>query len=163
MIFQYGYSYVDPGFSIFGIILTIIAAIWIYNDAKSRGYDGTGYALLTCCTSCCCGLCCYFIFGRKDPIPSPNITYQSNDPNNSYSWSYSHQNDKTVDLSQPTWKENPPSLSSDSYTTSSSSIDSSKSLETKTTDNNKEKFCPICGTKLVIDAKFCFNCGSAQK
>ncbi|MHA1647112.1 MAG: hypothetical protein ACTSVL_06040, partial [Promethearchaeota archaeon] len=64
MIFQYSYYYDPSPFiisSVVGVIINIIVAVLINNDAKKKGMDGTIYVVLTCLCGFCIGGIAYLI------------------------------------------------------------------------------------------------------
>ena len=170
MIFQYGYYYDSSPFiisSVVGVIINIIVAVLINNDAKKRGMDGTIYVVLTCICGFCIGGIAYLIASSNHPhqtYASSQRSYANANPNvygqqrsaqpRSYGQSQTYNQPKPQGYSQP-------QPESQNYG-QSQTYNNSPASDVNTTMPNKSNmvFCSICGAENPKNAKFCSHCGA---
>ncbi|MHA1719007.1 MAG: zinc ribbon domain-containing protein [Promethearchaeota archaeon] len=146
MIFQSDYSYDYSSFfgTFIGLAINIGIAILIYNDAKKRGMEPTGYVILTCLCGCCLGGIVYLIAMSSHPIQT-----ESQQPAISINQTtmYGQQPQTMYGQPQPQHQQSqrqPTKITPD--TTTMPSVDSI--------------FCPVCGSTNQKNAKYCSHCGA---
>ena len=130
--------------SISGLIISIIVAIIIYNDAKDRNMDPTIYILLTCCCSFCCGGCIYLIAASDHPKHPPTMSRpQPSGGQPMYGRPQPPPQPGVPPSPPPSYPPAGPQVTNQTYMPPGA------------------KVCPHCGQPVVpADAKFCSNCGN---
>ena len=131
--------------SIFGIIITLIIAVVIYNDAKERGMDPTIYVLLTCICGCCCGGIVYLIAASDHPS-HPSTTYQPRPPSGGQ---------PMYGRPQPPPQQGVPPSPPPSYPPAEPHVTNQTYMAPGA------RICPHCGQPVIPpESKFCSNCGN---
>jgi predicted PurR-regulated permease PerM len=123
---------------VIGMVINVLVASYIANDARKRGMDSSIYLILVCC---CCGWLCGIIIYLLAASDHPIQTGESQQPsfNSQQQTTYGQQPRQPVQPTQP--KPDYPDAST-------------------TMPNINIIFCSICGSQNPKNAKYCSHCGA---
>ncbi len=143
------------------LVIRIVVAVLIYQDAKKIGMEPEGYTFLACCCGWLCGGIVYVV--ARSSFDSPNRHFEGENQTYSNNTQYYGQPQPSTQNYRDT---NPSESDYSQYNKNAySSVNQSNlgyNSDFQDTPQKTSKTCLNCGSVVPKDVNFCPSCGSQE-